>query len=89
MPNLSADLKMHCAVYEIFPETEGGFTKLSHQLDKNSLAYFRQTTKPGNMIGPAKLGYKASVIAISTAATAAELESTSQKIEQLKIEVDS
>jgi biotin carboxylase len=57
----------YCGTYELFPEKEGKFISLQGLVDPESYAYFSIKAKPGQLIGPAKNGYKAAAIIITTA----------------------
>ena len=65
-PSLDGEFSTFCAVYELFPEHEGKFHSVAGDINISSLTYYRETAKSGQLVGPAKNGYKASAIIIVT-----------------------
>ncbi len=63
-PNLTGTFDRYCAVYELFPETEGVFDGIGGDFDPSVFTYYRVVAKEGVAIGPAKNGYKAAAIII-------------------------
>jgi len=63
-PLIEESFSAYCAVYELFPNTEGSFLSIEHKLDPSQLAYYRITAKVGDRVGPAKNGFKATAIVI-------------------------
>lgn len=64
-PDLSGNFKVHCAVFELFPETEGRFQGMEGLVDQPSFRYFSVKAKPGQLVGPSKAGYRAAAIVIA------------------------
>lgn len=65
-PDVKGELKAHSAVYELLPTAVGKFDGVSENLEPSLAASYLVTVKPGDVIGPAKNGYKATVIIIVT-----------------------
>jgi biotin carboxylase len=86
-PSLEGTLSTFCAVYELFPETEGAFTSVLGSIDTSTLAYYRESAKVGQTVGPAKNGYKASAIIIVAHPSREDFEAICAQVEQLSIEV--
>jgi biotin carboxylase len=63
---LQGTFKKYCAVYELFPETEGYFDDISGNSVPEEFTYYRITAKKGSIVGPAKNGFKATAILIVT-----------------------
>lgn len=86
-PELANSLSQYCAVYELFPDEEGIFTSINGTIDYSELTYYRETTSRGNRIGPAKNGYKATVIIIVTSHDMATFSRLCRDVETLSVEV--
>lgn len=86
-PNLNGQFTTFCAVYELFPEKESTFEKVRGHIDTSTLTYYRETAKPGQVVGPAKNGYKASAIIIVTNPSRDAFEATCAEVEDLSIEI--
>ncbi len=86
-PSLDGEFSTFCAVYELFPEHEGKFHSVAGDINISSLTYYRETAKSGQLVGPAKNGYKASAIIIVTNPSREDFEATCALVEQLSIEV--
>lgn len=61
-PTLDETFKAYTAVYEIFPANEGRFKGIEGLLDASVFTRFTLRAKPGDMVGPAKQGYKAAAV---------------------------
>lgn len=83
------ELKTFTAVYELFPSTEGKFAGISGQSNEllEQVDYYSLKVEPGQLIGPAKNGYKASLVIIISHPDAAEFDRLSTAIDALSIEV--
>lgn len=86
-PELKGTFKEYCAVYELFPDREGEFNKVTGNPVPEEFTYYRETAKPGTVVGPAKNGYKAAAIIIVTSADATKFESLKEKVDNFSIEV--
>lgn len=86
-PELTGSLSQHCAVYELFPDKEGIFANINGNIDTDELAYYRETVPRGSKIGPAKHGYKATVIIIVTSPDTDKFLLLCQAVEALSVEV--
>ena len=86
-PMLAGSFSSYCAVYELFPETEGVFTHISGNLTVEQLTYYRVTAKEGSLIGPAKNGFKATVIIIVTSNSSEDFKEICQQVETARVEV--
>lgn len=63
-PDLSGNFRAYCAVYELFPKTEGTFTEIRGTAETLEFAYYKVKAKKGDLVGPAKNGYKAAAVVI-------------------------
>lgn len=81
------EFSTYCAVYEIFPETEGEFKQVSGEFTPDKLTYYRVVAKPGATIGPAKNGYKAAAIIIITSNNKDEFAELKKQAETARVEV--
>lgn len=88
-PLTSGKFSQYCAVYEMFPKNEGKFAQVLGSSIKNSVAYYKEPYRKGNLVGPAKNGYKAAVIAIATDGSQAAFEEQCRELETLSVEVSS
>ncbi len=86
-PMLGGEFRQYCAVYELFPTSEGIFEKVSPAVYNNELMYYRETAKPGQMVGPAKNGYKAAAIIIVTDDDKLAFNSKCAQVEKLTVGV--
>jgi biotin carboxylase len=86
-PDLSGRLKAHCAVFELFPETEGRFKGIAGSIDKTKLSYYSLKAKPGKLIGPAKNGYKAAAVIIVSNKDKRIFSQICKAVNSLKVEV--
>lgn len=66
-PDVSGTFRAYSGVFELFPEIEGLFDTIEGASDTEQYAYYSVKAKPGQKIGPAKRGYKASVVIIVNA----------------------
>lgn len=64
MPDLSGNFRAYCAVYELFPKAEGTFAGIEGAVNTSQFAYYRVKVKKGDLVGPAKKGYKAAAVII-------------------------
>lgn len=87
MPDLTGTFKTYCATYELFPETEGIFEKITGNLDPKAFAYYRVTASIGDHIGPAKNGHKATAIIIVTDDSKQTFEELCSRIDTAKVQV--
>ena len=86
LPELSGYQKSACAVYEIFPEKTGDFTRLVNDVNPSSVKYHRIVAKPGTTVGPAKDGFKAVAIIIVVEKDEKLFLQKCSEIEQIKAE---
>lgn len=86
-PDLTGTFDKFCAVYELFPQSEGTFSHISGEENTNAFAYYRITAKPGGKVGPAKNGYKATTIIIVAEQSKRAFDMLCQKVDRLKVEV--
>jgi biotin carboxylase len=89
MPNLEGAFSTYTAVYELFPEVEGLFSKISGYFDQTQFTYFRVTAKENSPIGPAKNGFKATAIIIITNNDKQIFDKLCRQVETARIEVAS
>jgi biotin carboxylase len=87
-PDLSSRPKAHCAVFELFPETEGRFKGIAGSIDKTKLSYYSLKAKPGKLIGPAKNGYKAAAVIIVSNKDKRIFSQICEAVNSLKVEVE-
>ena len=87
-PDLRGTFDAFCAVYELFPDREGEFSHISGEEDTHSFTYYRITAKPGNAIGPAKNGHKATAIIIVVERDKQKFETLCEQVDRLKVEVN-
>jgi len=86
-PELNGTLQNYCAVYELFPETEGAFKGISGEENTDAFTYYRVTATPGKKVGPAKNGYKASAIIIVVNKDENTFNELCAAVDRLKVEV--
>ncbi|MDB5161865.1 MAG: hypothetical protein JWM52_373 [Candidatus Saccharibacteria bacterium] len=86
-PELKGRFQNYCAVYELFPETEGSFTQIAGEENTDTYTYYRVTAKPGRQVGPAKNGYKASAIVIVVNDNRETFDASCASVDKLKVEV--
>lgn len=86
-PDLSGELKDYCAVFELFPETEGSFKGIEGKFDPSELTYFSIKAKPGMMAGPAKNGYKAAAVIIVSHKNKGRFEKLCHEVNKLRVAV--
>jgi biotin carboxylase len=87
IPDLAGQLQANCAVFELFPETEGKFKSIAGSIDQSQLAYYSIKGKPGKLIGPAKKGYKAAAIIIVSNRDEGVFSKICDAVNSLKVEV--
>ncbi|MDB5179652.1 MAG: hypothetical protein JWN12_284 [Candidatus Saccharibacteria bacterium] len=86
-PELQGTFQNYCAVYELFPEKEGEFTEVIGEENTDAFTYYRVTAKPGKQVGPAKNGYKASVIIIVVQDNQEKFDELCAAVDRLKVVV--
>lgn len=84
------DLTSQSCVFELFPETEGKFKGVAglSNLDQSLFSYFSIKPESGDMVGPAKRGYKAAAVIIVNSSIPEEFETLCRMIGQLRIKVN-
>lgn len=87
MPALDGTFSTYCAVYELFPQEEGLFNSVIGDVNPKQLAYYRITAQPGDRIGPAKNGFKATAIIVVTHKDKQQFDRLCHAIDTLKIKV--
>lgn len=66
-PQLESQFTKHTAIYELFAHQTAPFSHLEHFEHMSSYTYVNQVAKPGDIVGPAKDGFKASaIVGVST-----------------------
>lgn len=87
--DLAKPSRAYTAVYELFPLTEGRFESVAGQsvelIDK--AAYYALKVKVGQEVGPAKNGFKASLIIIISSADQVEFDRLCGMVDTVSIEV--
>lgn len=86
-PILKGTFSTYCAVYELFPQKEGAFDKIIGDISPEKLTYYRITAEPGDRIGPAKNGFKATAIIIVTHNNKQQFDDLCRSIDSLRVEV--
>lgn len=86
-PDLEGAFTSYCSVYELFPDAEGHFVRVRDNADTTAFTYYRETAQPGQLVGPAKNGYKATAIIIVTSEEEADFMRLCKDVESLSIEV--
>ena len=86
-PELQGSFQNFCAVYELFPDTEGAFVRIAGEIDTDAFAYYRITAQPGKQVGPAKNGHKASAIIIAVENDKEKFDALCSAVDHLKVEV--
>ncbi|MEO6109691.1 MAG: ATP-grasp domain-containing protein [Candidatus Saccharimonadales bacterium] len=86
-PELEGTFQNYCAVYELFPATEGTFSEISGEEDTEAFAYYRVTAKPGKIVGPAKNGHKATAIIIVVEDDKEKFDQLCESVDRLKVQV--
>jgi len=89
LPKLSGTFKNFSAVYELFPTREGMFSSIGGHINQEEYAYYNVKPKPGQTIGPAKQGYKASAVVIVTHHDRQRFDELCQQVDTLTVEVAS
>lgn len=84
-PDLSGKLKDYCAVFELFPGTEGRFKDIEGGFVTAQFTYFSIKAKAGAMVGPAKNGYKAAAVIIVAGPDKQTFEQLCDKVDKLKV----
>lgn len=88
-PELNGSFTDYCAVYELFPEQEGVFAEITSDTNSASFAYYRVTAKTGDIVGPAKNGYKATAVIIVTHSDKKSFDALCSQAEAMKVIVRS
>lgn len=86
-PILKSAFSAYCAVYELFPQKEGMFDKIIGDISPEKFTYYRITAQPGDQIGPAKNGFKATAIIIITHKNKQHFDELCHSIDSLRVEV--
>lgn len=86
-PELEGTFQNYCAVYELFPDNEGAFVGITGEEHTDEFTYYRITAKPGKQVGPAKNGFKASVIIIVVQADKEKFDQLCAAVDRLKVEI--
>ena len=85
-PDLSGEFSSLSAMYELFPKHTAPFVQLAHVRTDHAYAYFRQTAKPGDIVGPARQGYKAAAIIGISTPSYSDFENISKEVEAIQVE---
>lgn len=88
VPNLNGTFSKYCAVYEFFPQAKGKFINIANCINSETVAYLNIKPKPGDLIGPARDGFKAAAIVIVTADERDEFDSLCNKAAKMKVEIE-
>lgn len=86
-PDLKGGFRAYTAVYELFPRTVGAFSGISGPAEPGIFAYYRLSKKYGEITGPAKNGYKATVIIIIAEQNKVLFEQKCALVERMKVDV--
>jgi biotin carboxylase len=86
-PDLGGDFLAYCAVYELFPETEGKFTGIRGMTDVSDFAYYAVKAKRSDLVGPAKKGYKAAAIIIVSHSNKTKFSRICKTVDKLKVNI--
>lgn len=84
-PNLDGTFKKYSALYELFPSTISKFVKLDNIKSSDDYTYLHEVAKPGDVVGPAKDGYKSLAIIGASASDYASFTSQCQDIENIQV----
>jgi len=87
LPNVEGEFKAYCGVYEIFPETEGHFEGIDGLVDKSKFSYYAVKAKSGQMVGPAKNGYKAAIVVIVSHKDKQEFTKLQAMVDAIRVKV--
>lgn len=88
-PQVSGVLSSHTAVYELFPEHSGTLIKINNLPDSDTLAYCSIKANPGDYIGTAADGHKATCVIIVSAPEESLLHALMKNVDAISIEVAS
>lgn len=88
VPHLEGDFKAYSAVFELFPEATGKFKALRGIKDERAYTYLSIKPKPGQLIGPAKHGYKAAAIITIVHKDKATFEDLCRSVDAVEVEVE-
>ena len=86
-PHLAGDINKNCAVYEFFPKTQGSFASVENMIDADSITYLKVKAAPGDLIGPAREGFKATIVAIVAEEEQSRFNKLCEKVESMKVRV--
>lgn len=86
-PILKSKFSTYCAVYELFPQEEGVFYNIIGDINPEKLTYYRITAEPGDRIGPAKNGFKATAIIIVTHKNKQQFDNLCHAVDTLRVKV--
>lgn len=87
-PHLAGNLNKNCAVYEFFPKTQGSFASVENMIDANSITYLKVKAEPGDLIGPAREGFKATIVAIVAEEEKLKFNELCENVESMKVKVE-
>lgn len=88
-PNLDGVLKSYCSVYELLPDHEGAFVQINGAENTDDYKYYSVKAKPGQIVGPAKNGYKATAIIIVADPDKEKFDSICDSIDRLSVKLES
>ncbi|MES2630539.1 MAG: ATP-grasp domain-containing protein [Patescibacteria group bacterium] len=86
-PELNGLFSTYSAVYELFPEIEGNFDAITGEINPELLTYYKVTANQGDLIGPAKNGFKATAIIIVTEKDKNRFDELCQQVETARVKV--
>lgn len=87
IPIINGEFEQYCAVFELFPNQTGAFQAVSGDFPADEARYFSIKPQQGQIVGPAKHGYKASAIIIICHDDKEEFARLCKKVDSLTIEV--
>lgn len=88
-PQLDGKFKSYCTVYELFPDHEGPFAEICGEDNTEAYEYYAIKAKPGQIVGPAKNGYKATVIIIVADKNKQRFDSICSTVDKLSVKLAS
>lgn len=87
LPDLSGSFQAYTAVFELFPETEGTFIAVNTgPIAPDALTYFKIRPKEGELVGPAKNGYKAVATIIIVNHDKDAFDALRKRVDRIQIE---
>lgn len=84
-PQLDGVFKAYSAVYELFPNREGSFDKIVGLVNTDDYMYYSVRATRGQVIGPAKNGYKAAATIIVVSSSKVTFASICQSVDRLSV----